>query len=121
MKTITLITSTIGLIAALVPPSYGQRFATLCTITGDNPIGLAQAKGALYGATFAYGGAGFNCGTVYEIQPPASNGGRWAGTVLYSFPNVLGGPCSPAGAPVVGAGGSLFGVTSAGGVYAGAL
>lgn len=111
MKSITAIASTIGLIAALAPPSYGQRFTTLYTITGDNPIGLTRANGAIYGTTFAYSGPAFNCGTVYELQPPTAKGGAWAVTVLYSFPNVPGGACDPFGAPVVAADGTLYGLT----------
>jgi hypothetical protein len=117
MKTITLITSTIGLIAALAPPCYGQHFSALYTLSGDNPGGLSQGMGMLYDTTFAYGGSGFNCGSVYELKAPTPKGGPWVETVLYSFPNVLGGPCSPAGAPVVGTGGGIYGTTSAGGPY----
>jgi hypothetical protein len=115
MKSITVITYAAGLVVA-APFSYGQRVATLYNLAGDNPAGLAEASGVLYGTTFAYGGTGFNCGTVYELQPPATRGGAWVVTVLYSFPNVLGGACSPAGAPVP-AGGSLYGITSGGGAY----
>ncbi len=102
---------------ALAPCSYGQHFATLSTITGDNPVGLTGATGALYGTTFGSGGAGFNCGTVYQLRPPATKGGPWLDVVLYSFPNVFGDPCSPAGAPVVGTDGTLYGITASGGAY----
>jgi uncharacterized repeat protein (TIGR03803 family) len=115
MKSIA-VTCTVCLIA-LAPSSYAQRFATVYTLTGDNPAGLAWAGRALYGTTFANGGTGFNCGTVYRLQPPASVGAPWAGTVLYSFPEGIDEPCSPAGAPVVGAAGTLYGTTSVGGLY----
>lgn len=115
MKSIAIVTSAMCLIA-LAPCSYGQRFATLYTVTGDNPVGLAWARGVLYGSTSAYSGEGFNCGTVYQLQPSAK-GSPWLGTVLYSFPSGLDAPCAPAQAPVVGAGGSIYGTTVAGGSY----
>jgi hypothetical protein len=118
MKTITIITSTIGLMATLAPSSYGQRFATLYTITGDIPVGLTSAKGALYGATRGGGGTGPGaCGTAFHLQPPASGSGTWTASTLYSF--AVGGTdaCQPASAPVVGMGGALFGTTSQGGAY----
>jgi len=116
MKLIAVLTCTVCL-TALAPRSYGQHFATLYSITGDNPIGLTWAGRALYGTTFAYGGTGFNCGTAYRLQPPPAVGGIWVGTVLYSFPDGLDEPCSPAGGPVVGASGTLYGTTVEGGPY----
>jgi len=116
MKSITVVACAVCFVA-LAPCSYGQRFVTLYNISGDNPIGLAWARNALYGTTFAYGGASFNCGTVFRLRPPATGGDPWVGTVLYSFPDVVGEPCSPTGAPILGPSGTLYGATLGGGAY----
>jgi hypothetical protein len=115
MKSIAVVTCAACLVA-LAPCLYGQRFATLYTITGDNPAGLTSANGVLYGATL--GEVGNSCGTVFELLPPDSRGGSWTPIVLYSFIFAVGGPdaCDPFAAPVAGAGGVLYGVTSEGGV-----
>jgi hypothetical protein len=118
MKSIVVVTCAVCLIA-LAPRSYGQHFATLYSISGDLPVGLTSAKGVLYGATSGGGGNGpGSCGTVFDLQPPDSRGGPWTPVVLYSFIFGVGGPdaCQPLSAPVVGAGGVLYGVTSQGGV-----
>jgi hypothetical protein len=85
MKSIAVLTCAVYLVA-LAPRSYGQRFATLYTVTDDNPIGLAWARGVLYGTSLDSGGAGFNCGTVYRLQPPATKDDPWLGTVLLQLP-----------------------------------
>src|ERR1700691_241715 len=53
---------------------------------GNTPSGsLTEGpNGELYGTT-EYGGA-TGSGTVFELTPPASAGGSWAETILYSFP-----------------------------------
>jgi hypothetical protein len=61
---------------------------------GATPEGglVIDAAGNLYGTT-GYGGSGpclllggaVGCGTVYELSPPAKEGGPWTETVLYSF------------------------------------
>jgi hypothetical protein len=47
---------------------------------------LAGSTGALYGTTIqiAYGG-GAAPGAIFELSPPATAGGAWAETVLYTF------------------------------------
>jgi hypothetical protein len=62
---------------------------------GATPEGglIIDSAGNLYGTT-AYGGTGncallgnlVGCATVYELSPPAQNGGQWTETILYSFP-----------------------------------
>lgn len=64
------------------------------TEDGSWPLGglLIDDAGNLYGST-GYGGTGNcevlgtfpGCGTVYELSPPAQQGGTWTETVLYSF------------------------------------
>jgi uncharacterized repeat protein (TIGR03803 family) len=68
--------------------------------------------GVIYGTTSAGGvnyscGSFFNCGTVYELAPPASTGGAWTETTLYSFNNGAG--VEPITSVVLGAGGKLYG------------
>jgi hypothetical protein len=64
---------------------------------------------------------GVGAGTVYMLRPPVAAGNPWTATVLYSFPFALFGPLgfNPLGTPVIGKGGVLYGVNSAGGVLAG--
>jgi hypothetical protein len=61
---------------------------------GDTPQGglIIDDAGNLYGTT-AYGGAGscqllggpVGCGTVFEVSPPAQQGGAWTYAILCSF------------------------------------
>jgi len=118
MKSLTALTCAVCLVA-LAPCAYGQHFATLYSITGNLPVGLTAAKGVLYGATSGGGSTGpGGCGTVFEMLPPDSIGGSWAPIVLYSFAVGFGSTdaCQPLAAPIVGAGGVVYGVTTQGGV-----
>ena len=56
-------------------------------VTGFSPHSalIGDAQGNLYGTT-ANGGAS-QVGTVFELSPPATNGGAWTETVLYNFGN----------------------------------
>jgi hypothetical protein len=61
---------------------------------GEFPSGgvIADALGNIYG-TASYGGTGDcvllgikgGCGTVFELSPPHTKGGKWTYTTLYSF------------------------------------
>ena len=93
---------------------------------GCGPVNSEVVMGVgrvLYGAT-AQGGAGsptacvrgginFGCGTVYSLTPPASHGGNWTETVLYSFNGGSDG-AGPSGV-TIGPGGVLYGTTPSGG------
>jgi uncharacterized repeat protein (TIGR03803 family) len=62
---------------------------------GRNPVAnvIFDGAGNLYGTT-PYGGSGApspncyssGCGTVFELSPPAAEGGDWTETILHSFP-----------------------------------
>src|SRR5579863_5261057 len=90
---------------------------------GDTPAGglVIDSLGNLYGTT-AYGGTGdcvllgtkVGCGTVYEMTPPQTKGGKWTETVLYSFPSPKQGYL-PNGNLVFDAAGNLYGATEFGG------
>ena len=77
--------------------------------------------GALYGTTSVGGDGGtpvgcngLGCGTVFELTPPASPGGTWTETVLYSFSGGNDGS-GPSASPVIGPRGQLYGTTEYGG------
>jgi hypothetical protein len=90
---------------------------------GNTPAGglVIDSLGNLYGTT-AYGGTGecvllgtkVGCGTVYEMTPPQTKGGKWTETVLYSFPTSKQGYL-PNGDLVLDSAGNLYGATMFGG------
>jgi hypothetical protein len=91
---------------------------------GGGPVaGLIQdASGNLYGTTAINGlsGCGLNgCGTVFKLTPPASAGGAWSETTLYSFTGVNGDGGNPMAALIQDAFGNLYGTTNAGGLNTG--
>jgi len=77
--------------------------------------------GALYGTTAVGGDGGspvgcfgLGCGTVYGLVPPASPGGAWTESVLYSFTGGNDG-ASPSAGLVIGPTGEIYGTTEYGG------
>jgi hypothetical protein len=90
---------------------------------GATPEGglIIDSLGNLYGTT-AYGGTGncvllgisVGCGTAYELSPPATKGGSWNETILYSFPTNKNG-YYPWGDLVFDGAGNLYGATQFGG------
>lgn len=57
---------------------------------GQNPYTalIADRNGNLYGTTVSGGvslGCAIGCGTVFELSPPATEGGAWSETQLYVF------------------------------------
>lgn len=70
-----------------------------------------DARGILYGDTTAYGST--NPATIFQLIPPASPGGSWMGTALYSFQG--GSDGSAPGGLVVDGKGNIYGVTQDGG------
>lgn len=72
-------------------------------------------RGNLYGTTTEGGQPdGEGVGTVYELSPPASNGGPWTETILYGFQGSPDGAW-PAANLVLDAKGDLFSTTAQGG------
>lgn len=80
--------------------------------------GLAWGSdGALYGVTEA--GGAYGNGTVFSLAPPATPGGDWTETVIYSFGARANDGAQPYGTPVFGKQGVMYGTTTTGGVGSG--
>ena len=91
-------------------------------VPSPSPVGAPGAilafgsNGTLYGTTEAGGsndsrGNGLIGGTVFELVPPATAGGAWTETVLYSFSNSFDAPHTPFGGVFMGQGGAVYGTT----------
>ncbi len=115
-----------GTIFALTPPAAGRgwSFKTLYDFpnrqAGCSPAGplVLGANGQLYGTA---GGGASNGGVVFALDPPASQGASWQFQTLHSFTYQGIGTENPAGGPVIGANGVLYGTLGnyfAGAVYA---
>jgi uncharacterized repeat protein (TIGR03803 family) len=92
---------------------------------GELPNGglVIDSQGDLYGVT-AYGGTGActifggldGCGTVFELTPPATPGGAWTKTTIYSFQGGADGYL-PNGNLTFDSAGNLYGATTYGGGF----
>ncbi len=90
---------------------------------GEFPSGgvIGDASGNIYG-TSSYGGNGDcvllgikgGCGTVFELSPPQTKGGKWTYTIVYSFKGGKDGYL-PFGDLVFDSTGNLYGATYFGG------
>jgi uncharacterized repeat protein (TIGR03803 family) len=87
---------------------------------GSNDL-LADSAGNLFGTTFNGGGPS-GAGTVYELSPPAQQGGAWTETILYSFSFAgISGGIGPKAGLVMDAAGNLYGTTWLGGPGGGGI
>jgi hypothetical protein len=89
---------------------------------GSLPVGevVFDKAGNLYGATTEGGSSSCisvaQCGTVYQLAPPAKPGDPWTETVLHIFKgNASKDGASPAGGLVIDSVGNLYGTTAYGG------
>jgi hypothetical protein len=89
---------------------------------GAIPVGAVvfDKQGNLYGTTRDGGSSSCRsvqqCGTVYQLAPPAKQGDPWTETVLYIFKgNTSKDGASPYGGLVIDAAGNLYGTTGYGG------
>jgi uncharacterized repeat protein (TIGR03803 family) len=119
-----------GTIFSLKPPERGKPGWTLTTLytfkgqrDGISPVGppVMARKGSLFGITEA-GGAGqckptgYGCGTIFELSPPRSPGGKWTHSVIFRFAAVQSG--REPGRLIVGMNGnSLIGTAQNGGGF----
>jgi|HubBroStandDraft_6_1064221.scaffolds.fasta_scaffold87117_3 hypothetical protein len=85
---------------------------------GYQPAGgvVFDKHGNLYGATTNGGSSScvgpFQCGTVYQVKPPAKEGDPWTETVLYVFKGSDSNDgASPFGGLIMDASGNLYGTT----------
>ncbi len=117
-------TANMGTVYALTPPATtgGEWTETvLHTFTGasdgSDPLGgvLIGSSGKLFGTTLNFGGSkscpGYDCGTVFMLQPPAAAGGAWTETILHSFGGGQEG-AGPWAGLVMGKSGALYGTTA---------
>lgn len=98
------------------PPSTQWTHSVLAAFPlGVFPHSLVRdpSNGILYGVTKAGGAA--NMGSVFKLTPPVPPATQWTRTILYSFRGGADG-IGPFGAMVIGADGSLFGITNSGGI-----
>lgn len=111
-------TSGDGVVFELSPPTTAGWSETLLYSfsgpDGASPTGslVSDSAGNLYGTTFFGGALGF--GTVFQLSPPATSGGTWTETVLYSFQDMPDGRF-PGGGVIRDAAGNLYGETVNGG------
>jgi hypothetical protein len=89
---------------------------------GAAPVGgiVFDQAGNLYGATTEGGSSSCvsvaQCGTVYQLAPPAKQGDPWTETVLYVFKgNASNDGASTGGGLVIDSAGNLYGTTAYGG------
>ncbi len=90
------------------------------TSDGASPTGgvVFDIAGNLYGATTQGGGEcpPAQCGTVFQLAPPAKKGDPWSETVLHVFKgNAFGDGNTPAGGLIIDGSGNLYGTTGYGG------
>lgn len=86
---------------------------------GATPIGgvVLDKQGNIYGATVNGGSSSClspgQCGTVFELSPPAKKGQPWVETVLYVFKGLTAGDgATPGGGLIADAAGNLYGETA---------
>ena len=81
---------------------------------GEPQAGVIFDKaGNLYGTTTRAGD--FRHGTVFQLTPPATPGGKWTESTLHSFDPASGDGSSPVGELALDSAGNLYGVTEYGG------
>jgi len=111
-------TSGMGIVFELTPGSSGWTETVLYNFAGGSDGSQAwgglifDSAGNLYGTTFLGGTS--NAGTVYELMPPARQGGIWTETVLYSFAGGSDGE-GPQSDLNFDQAGNLYGTTTGGG------
>jgi hypothetical protein len=117
-----------GTVFEMIPPaSPGAAWTetVLYSFLGSDDGGVPVAgvtigkNGVLYGTTNLYGSPlGSGAGTVFELMPPASQGGVWPETTLYVFgTNSASDGVGPDGRLAIDENGVLYGTTTFGGTF----
>ncbi len=85
--------------------------------SGANPSAglVAGPDGNLYGTTASGGNSNCNCGTVFQLAPPAAGQTAWTQTVLYSFQGYPNDGQQPRASLVLDSQGNIYGTTLLGG------
>jgi uncharacterized repeat protein (TIGR03803 family) len=120
-----------GMVFKLTPDANGKWSVSVLHafaggLDGEVPFGslVSDAAGNLYGTTSYGGGYGsctgvYNqsyCGTVFELSPPRTKGGKWKEKVLYHFKGGSDGG-NPSASLILDAAGNLYSTTAIGGAY----
>ncbi len=104
------------------PQNRAIQFVTGANGAAPTSTLIADSAGNLYGTT-SEGGSNecnyrnseqYGCGTVFELSPPAAEGGRWTHTVLHEFHYATDGSF-PFSSLVMDAAGNLYGTALKGG------
>jgi uncharacterized repeat protein (TIGR03803 family) len=119
-----------GTVYELSPPqtkggqwTYASLYSFKSGKDGYLPLGnlVFDGAGNLYGATYFGGGKGTTCnpdyqycGTVFELSPPKTKGGKWTEKVLHSFAGGTDG-ANPNGGLILDSKGDVYGTTYIGG------
>jgi uncharacterized repeat protein (TIGR03803 family) len=110
-----------GAVYQLTPPSTRSGVWTETTLyrftgkaDGAYPLAgvIVDNSGHLYGTTSGNGDS--NLGTVFQLTPPATQGGDWIETTLHAFAGGSDGS-GPGASLTFGKGGALYGTTAGGG------
>lgn len=121
----------VGTAYKLTPPTVAGGAWTKTTIFNFLSYGnggsvpsselTADSAGNLYGTTWSGGDATCNCGVVYELLPPTTQGGAWTEQVLYAFTTVNNDGRLPNAAVTIDGSGNIYGVTQQGGSFNGGV
>jgi len=113
-----------GVVFQLQPPARAGAEWTetvLHHFTGKNGDGACSDGGLIFGQNGALYGTSTmgeqGLGSVFELKPPATPGGRWTETVLHAFTGLNGDGSDVVAGLAAGPGGELYGATGKGGQW----
>lgn len=77
-------------------------------------------RGALYGGASRGGDPSCNCGMIFKLEPPKTDGGAWKKKVIYKFKNTQDGG-DPRSGVIIARSGKLYGAAHSGGRVQGTI